>query len=224
MFRMPKLFMFVLCVGLMGSDLPLLAVPNVASIPLRDHGLQTEGYPLYMGRDENQVARSDLAKSVWNIQRKRTPARHVGAVMAILATFDQAQVLPPESSPQANHLIRSLIQFQSAFMDQQATSVQQYLTEALRTELREDAGMAYAQFSKNGWTSTVMEAVVDYSATHTFWENQGRQDTFSRYNLSPSDWGVIVEVFTHARDRFRAEGKNFHEIFAAQRLTMPGGK
>lgn len=53
----------------------------------------------------------------------RASAQHVGSVMALLATFQEADVLPPEASPEANQLIRALIQFQSAFMKSQNPAV-----------------------------------------------------------------------------------------------------
>ena len=65
------------------------------------------------------------------IRSTRAPARHVGAVMAILGTFDEAGVLPPEADPRANQLIRALIQFQSVFMMSQEPAVQEYFSSAL---------------------------------------------------------------------------------------------
>ncbi|HEX2055392.1 MAG TPA: kelch repeat-containing protein, partial [Nitrospiraceae bacterium] len=44
--------------------------------------------------------------------RARATSRHVGSVMAMLATFDEAHVLPPEGTAQANQIIKALIQFQ----------------------------------------------------------------------------------------------------------------
>ncbi len=38
----------------------------------------------------------------------------VGHIMALLAVFEEADVLPPEASPEANALIHALIQTQAA--------------------------------------------------------------------------------------------------------------
>ena len=38
----------------------------------------------------------------------------VGHIMALLSVFEQADALPPESSPEANQLIHALIQTQAA--------------------------------------------------------------------------------------------------------------
>ena len=158
------------------------------------------------------------------IQTKRTPAQYVGAVMAMLAVFDQVHVLPPESSPKANQLIRSLIQFQSAFMNRDAQLVQQYVSEAFTTQLGRASADVSAQFSANGWTSISMEALVDYSALHPFWNTPAIRADLGRYNLSPSDWDLVVEIFTQAREQFRRIGQDLHESFAIQRRSMPGGQ
>ena len=158
------------------------------------------------------------------VQGRRTPAKHVGAVMAILATFEQARVLPPESTPKANQLIRALIQFQSAFMNQESRAVQEYVSDALTTQLGQSGPGAYRELTANGWTSKAMEALVDYSRQHPFWSRPGMPDALSRYNVSSDDWDIVVEMFNRTRDQFRTTGQDLHEIFAVQRRNMPGGK
>ena len=76
-----------------------------------------------------EIADSTVSKNL--LRSKRAPGRHVGAVMAILGTFHDAGVLPSESDPRANQLIRSLIQFQSVFMKSQEPAVQAFILAAL---------------------------------------------------------------------------------------------
>ena len=48
--------------------------------------------------------------------RGATPSGPVGASMAVLATLQDADVLPPEGTPEANRVIKAVIQFQSVFL------------------------------------------------------------------------------------------------------------
>ncbi len=48
--------------------------------------------------------------------RAATPPGPVGASMAVLAMLQDADVLPPEETPEANRIIKLVIQFQSVFM------------------------------------------------------------------------------------------------------------
>ena len=46
--------------------------------------------------------------------------------MALLAVFDEAQVLPPEGSSEATQLVHALIQAQSAFLKSQNPAVRNF--------------------------------------------------------------------------------------------------
>src|ERR1044072_8333341 len=50
-----------------------------------------------------------------NAEAARTPSPYIGSIMALLATFQDAGILPPEGTSQANGIIKAVIQFQSAF-------------------------------------------------------------------------------------------------------------
>ena len=158
------------------------------------------------------------------INKKRASAQHVGAVMALLATFDQAGVLPPESSPQANQLIRSLIQFQSAFLNQESTALQRYLAEACVAELGADGELVYSRFLEKGWTSQFLAAVSGYAAKHPFWDQPTIREVLTGYYLSDGDWGLVVRIYIQSREEFKKKGQDLHEVFAKQRQGMPGGR
>ena len=159
----------------------------------------------------------------WHAKSQRTPPQQVGAVMAILATFDEVRVLPPESSPQANHLIRALIQFQSLFMNRTLELTQHYLTEAFLLKFGQESSDEYANFVMNGWTSKALEALVDYSNQHAMEDNPEMLEAFHQYNLSPNDWNLVVKVFIQARQEFLKGGEDIHNSFGSHRGKMPGG-
>lgn len=157
------------------------------------------------------------------VQSKRAPARHVGAVMAILGTFNEAGVLPVESDPRANQLIRSLIQFQSVFMKNQETAVHAYLSSALFARWGEQGAMIQDAFYEQGWTTHTLEALVDYSKIHLMWEDARMEEVFRQYYLSPADWVLVEEIFDAARQRFISEGQDIHQMFVLQRERMAQG-
>ena len=54
--------------------------------------------------------------------------------MAVLATLQDADVLPPEGTPEANRVIKVVIQFQSVFMKSNDPAVQGFLSQALEAQ------------------------------------------------------------------------------------------
>src|SRR2546430_15308754 len=56
----------------------------------------------------------------------------VGHVMALLAVFEEAAVLPPETSPEANALIHALIQTQAALTKSTNPATRRWVTYALQ--------------------------------------------------------------------------------------------
>lgn len=158
------------------------------------------------------------------IQSNRAPAQHVGAVMAILGTFNEAGVLPPEADPRANQLIRVLIQFQSVFLKSQEAAVQEYFSSALMARWGSEGTTVRDSFHANGWTSKSLEAVVDYSKTHALWQDERMQEVFRQYYLSAADWVLVQEVFHAARQWFVAESKDIHEVFGNQLNRMARGE
>jgi len=157
------------------------------------------------------------------VKTSRTPAQHVGSVMAVLATFNDAGVLPPESSVQANQLIRALIQFQMVFVKSPEPAVREFLSSALIAQTGEQATMVFDRFALTGWTSQSLEAVVDYSQLYPMWENPTMENTFRAYNLSPEDWELVQTLFVKARQNLAHREKDFHAVFANHRSGMPGG-
>ncbi len=66
--------------------------------------------------------------------RGATPSEPVRASMAVLATLQDADVLPPEGTPDANRVIKAVIQFQSVFLKSDDPAVKLFLTQSLATQ------------------------------------------------------------------------------------------
>ncbi|MDE0145950.1 MAG: hypothetical protein OXI53_01880 [Nitrospira sp.] len=155
----------------------------------------------------------------------RTPAAHIGSIMALLATFHAAGVLPPESSREADRLIHALIQSQSLFLNNRDPVVRDVFVSALSDKFGAKKAASLTQaFASQGWTSETLEALVDYSASWSPADTSRLAEAFRGYNLSITDWAFVRQVFAKARDTLLKQGKQVHAVFAAQRVTMPGAR
>jgi N-acetylneuraminic acid mutarotase len=154
----------------------------------------------------------------------RTSPAKVGAVMALLATFEDAGILPPENSPNANRLIKALIQFQSAFMTSGHPAIQHWLRAAFASRFGEEAPSALESFRAGGWTSQSLEAVVDYASSAPVWNVPDVAEGFRAFNVGRGDFDLLARTFTDARTAFSARGQDVHEVYAARRKTMPGAR
>ncbi|MFM8540325.1 MAG: hypothetical protein ACKOBZ_02440 [Nitrospira sp.] len=155
---------------------------------------------------------------------KRTPSSQVGAVMTLLATFEDAGVLPAEKSPDANRIIKALIQFQSALVKSEHPAIRALFQTALTAKFGEAAPTVIATFRSNGWTSETLEAVVDYAAARPIWTHPGIVEGFRAYNVGQSDFTLLARIFTEARAVYAGKGQSIHDAAAAHRKEMPGKK
>jgi hypothetical protein len=116
--------------------------------------------------------------------------------MALLATLQDAGILPPERTPEANKVIQIVIQFQGLFMKSTDPAVRQFVDEALNAKFAARAEDIGAEFRQAGWTSEILEA----------------------------DFESLSDLYVRARSAFSHQGRNIHRIFADHRRNMPGGK
>jgi hypothetical protein len=144
--------------------------------------------------------------------------------MAMLATLQDAEVLPPEGTPEANRVIQMVIQFQALFMKSTDPAVQQFLDQALATRWGDRAQDLGAAFRARGWTSEVLEAMSGRYRTLSSQERTRLAEAFNTFNMGLSDFEILSELFGKARTRYHQQGKDIHRIFAEHRQTMPGGK
>ena len=159
------------------------------------------------------------------MKSERTPAAHIGSIMALLATFHEAGALPPESSREADRLIHGLIQSQSLFLNNRDPVVRDVFISALSDKFGAKKAASLIQaFASQGWTSETLEALVDYSASWSPADTSRLAEAFRGYNLSIIDWTFVRQVFAEARDKLRKQGKQVHAVFASQRASMPGAR
>jgi hypothetical protein len=143
--------------------------------------------------------------------------------MAVLATLQDAGVLPPEGTPDANHVIKAVIQFQSVFLKSGDPAVQLFLTQALTTQGECSADKTLSRFRSAGWTSEVLEALSEQWAATAIDQRESLAPGFHQFNVSLKDFDSLMELIAKAHTAFIQRGQNIHQVFAQRRREMPGG-
>lgn len=141
----------------------------------------------------------------------------VGHVMALLAVFQQADVLPPETSPEANALIHALIQTQAALTKSANKATRMWFADALRRS--ESPGAKPSP--RDGLTSRALEAILTYAVSHPPAERPEVLAGLMEFNVRQADLDLLTHVYGRARDRFRSTGRDIHRVYETQRQTMP---
>ena len=157
------------------------------------------------------------------IQRLGKPASpHVGAAMALLATLEQAHVLPPEGTTEANRIIKSVIQLQSLFAKNTDPAVQEFLRRAVASTQGEQTEQVLAQFYSSGWTPDILDALVDGMLRSPAEERARLAPGLASVNLSVDDLQHFMQLIQDGERALASNGRNFHEVFTSFRRTMPG--
>jgi hypothetical protein len=154
--------------------------------------------------------------------RATTPSGPVGAAMAVLATLQDANVLPPEGTPEANRVIKSVIQFQSVFLKSNDPAVQTLLSHAFAAQKGSEPNEAASRFRSTGWTSNTLEALSEQWGVTAIDQRERLTSGFGQFNVSPADFDVLMELVTKARTALEQRGQNMHQVFAQRRREMPG--
>lgn len=154
--------------------------------------------------------------------RATTPSGPVGASMAVLAMLQDADVLPPEGTPEANRVIKSVIQFQSVFLKSGDPAVRTFLSHAFAALRGSGANEAAARFRSAGWTSDVLEALSEQWAATAINQRERLAPGFHQFNVSPADFDSLMELVTKARSALEQRGQSIHQVFAQRRREMPG--
>lgn len=177
----------------------------------------------------------DMALSrIWNAdpiavtqtaaQPARTASVYIGSVMALLATFEDAGILPPEGTPQANGIIKAVIQFQSAFLKSNHPAIRQFFTDAHRVTLGPRAEEVEASFRQNGWSADTFDAVIVAGQTDQAWNAEGLSEGFREFNIGKQDFDILAQLYQQSTTALSTQGKTFQEIYAQRRREMPGAK
>lgn len=169
----------------------------------------------------NDDMSSDASRAVPIVERAR--ASTVGTVMALLATFQDAEVLPPEGTAKANQLIHGLIQLQSALMKSSSPELRDYVVAALRHGLRISREESLALVHDDGLTLAVLESLILYAQEHPLWDEPQIVAAFHVYNVTHQDWALMTRIFTEAKDAFHVNGRSIHHVYEQWRERMPGG-
>jgi hypothetical protein len=155
--------------------------------------------------------------------RGATPSEPIGASMAVLAMLQDADVLPPEGTSDANRIIKSVIQFQSVFLKSGDSAVQAFLTHALAEHRGSGANEAVSRFRSAGWTSDVLEALREQWVATAIDQRERLAPGFHQFNISLEDFDSLMELVAKARTALEQRGQNMHQVFAQRRREMPGG-
>jgi len=155
--------------------------------------------------------------------RAATPSGPVGASMAVLAMLQDADVLPPEGTPEANRVIKAVIQFQSVFMKSGDSAVQAFLSQGLEATAGSGANEAAARFRSTGWSSDVLEALSAQWVATAIDQRERLAPGFRQFNISLADFDSLMELVAKARTALEQRGQNLTQVFAQRRREMPGG-
>jgi len=142
--------------------------------------------------------------------------------MAVLATLQDADVLPPEGTPEANRVIKAVIQFQSVFLKSGDPSVQLFLTHALAAQGGRSKDKTLSRFRSTGWTADMLEALSQQWIVTAIDQRDRLAPGFRQFNVSPEDFDRLMELIVKARTVFMQRGQSMHQMFAQRRREMPG--
>ena len=143
--------------------------------------------------------------------------------MAVLATLQDADVLPPEETPEANRVIKLVIQFQSVFMKSADPALHTFLSQALAAQGERSADETLSRFRSLGWTSEVLEALNREWMATAIDQRVLLAPGFRQFNVSLEDFDRLMELVAKAQTAFMQRGQTIHQVFAQRRREMPGG-
>ena len=144
--------------------------------------------------------------------------------MTLLATFDEAGILPPEGTAQANQVIHGLIQLQSTLMKSASAEVASYQRAAEDSWRKQHRDRQIGVLKSEGLTLRVLEALIAYDQEDPMWNDPKIASAMQEFNVSQADWLYIVKLFNKANLVFRDQGRSMHCVYDAWRLKFPGGK
>ncbi|MDR4480743.1 MAG: hypothetical protein R3B37_13500 [Nitrospira sp.] len=154
----------------------------------------------------------------------RTSSVYIGSVMALLATFEDAGILPPEGTPQANGIIKAVIQFQSAFLKSNHPAIRQFFTDAHRVKLGPRAEEVEASFRRSGWSADTFDAVMAAGQIDQAWNAEGLNEAFREFNIGKQDFDILAHLYQQSTAALSGQNKTFQEVYAQRRREMPGAK
>lgn len=165
------------------------------------------------------------ADQIVPVQAQRTgkaSSSQVGSAMAVLATLEQAQVLPPEGTREANQIIKSVIQFQSAFARSTDHSVREFVDRAVTGRHGDAATALLERFRSAGWTPEVLVALADAELHTPADELKLLGVGLRQFNLTVEDFRHLMRLVREGQETFASQGRTFYDVYGSYRKTMPG--
>ncbi len=155
---------------------------------------------------------------------ERANSNMIGTIMTLLATFDQAGILPPEGTAQANQVIHGLIQLQSTLMKSTSAELVAYQRAAEDSWERQHPNRQDGVLKEEGLTLRVLEVLIAHDQGHPMWNDPQIASAMQVFNVSQADWLFIVKLFNKANVVFREQGRSMHAVYDDWRLKFPGSK
>lgn len=155
---------------------------------------------------------------------ERASSSTVATIMALLATLEEAGVLPPEGTSQANQVIHGLIQLQSAVMKSTSPELGAYRVAAEAFWRSQHTEGPHGEIGGEGLNSKVLEALIDYDQEYSLWGDPNIVLALQEFNVTRADWRLVADLFHQAEVVFREQGRSIHSVYKTWRMNMPGRK
>jgi len=152
----------------------------------------------------------------------RANSSMVGTIMALLATFDEAGILPSEGTAQANQVIHGLIQLQSALMKSPSSALATYRMAAVAHWKSQHKEEAVGAVGEQGLSARMLAALIGYDQEHPLWDDHDIESAMQAFKVTHEDWRLIVELFRKAEAVFHRQGRSMHTVYEGWRKKMPG--
>ncbi len=156
------------------------------------------------------------------LKNAKQTSPYVGSAMAVLATLQQAAVLPPEGTREADRVIQTVIQLQSVFAKGTDSAIQEFARRALADKYGEHAATGLQQFRTSGWTADMLEALAEADSKAQLDEREQLTAGLRQFNLSLDDFRKFMQLVRDGRSALTTQGLAFDEVYAHHRSTMPG--
>lgn len=158
------------------------------------------------------------------LMSERASSAMVKTIMTLLATFDEAGVLPPEGTDQANQVIHGFIQLQSALMKSASPEFAAYRIAAEAHWISQHHERQGGVLGEEGLTTEALAALILYDQEHPMWEDHKIISAMQAFNVTHEDWVFMVDLFHKANAVYREQDRSIHKVFEAWRMNLSGGK
>jgi len=201
-----------------------IGVLIVLTLVMALHSGEIGGLSTALAKAEGGASRSGFPQLHIIGTSARASSSAVGTIMALLATLEEAGVLPLEGTAQANQVIHSVIQLQSAVMKSTSPEFAAYQVAVDRFWRNQHVESIAEEAKGQGLTARVLGAFIAYDQEHSLWEDPKLVFALQEFNVTRTDWEVVVDLFQQAEAVFRGQGRSLYDVYKEWQMKMPGGK